>query len=241
MPEFDFVFLSCEHAGNIVPPKYMILFAGYEDVLETHRGYDPGALEIAQLVSGKLNAPLIYQVTSRLLIEINRSRDSKDLYSEFSGKLSNEEKAEVMAAYYNPFRVEQDGIIRSQVEKGKHVLHVSIHTCTDELNGQKRYMDYAILFDEEREKEKLFAESLRKAINERFRDLVVAFNFPYQGVSDGTVETLRRKYPENLYTGIEIEINQKYFLGPNKNPEKWDYVKNALVKGLYKVVKQKTE
>ena len=42
-PRLDLIF-TCEHGGNEVPLRYRGLLAGWERRLETHRGYDPGAL-----------------------------------------------------------------------------------------------------------------------------------------------------------------------------------------------------
>ena len=43
------VVLSCEHGGNIVPDEFSELFRNASDVLESHRGLDPGALELLKI------------------------------------------------------------------------------------------------------------------------------------------------------------------------------------------------
>ena len=43
-----FLLVTCEHGGNRVPKEYRRLFAGWEPVLASHRGYDPGALTLAR-------------------------------------------------------------------------------------------------------------------------------------------------------------------------------------------------
>ena len=40
----------------------------------------------------------------------------------------------------------------------------------------------------------------------------IRFNYPYLGKADGLTTYLRKKFPAN-YTGIELEINQKYATG----------------------------
>ena len=35
--------ITCEHGGNHIPGAYRHLFQGQEAVLQSHRGFDPGA------------------------------------------------------------------------------------------------------------------------------------------------------------------------------------------------------
>ncbi len=66
------VVITCEHGGNKIPKDYQYLFKDYKSVLQTHRAYDPGALELAKLLSKKGNY-FFFSEISRLLIELNRS------------------------------------------------------------------------------------------------------------------------------------------------------------------------
>lgn len=45
--------ISCEHAVNTVPYDYQTLFERHKELLESHRGIDFGALEIAQSIHKK--------------------------------------------------------------------------------------------------------------------------------------------------------------------------------------------
>ena len=83
--------ITCEHGGNFVPKKYQPLFKKQETVLQTHRGFDPGTLDLFQFLK-PLSHFSIFSDTSRLLIELNRSLHHKDLFSEFSKTLSEAEK-----------------------------------------------------------------------------------------------------------------------------------------------------
>ena len=74
--------ITCEHGGNRVPPRYRPLFRGHQDLLSTHRGFDPGALAMARQLAKALRAPLFVSTTSRLLIDLNRSQGHPKLYSE---------------------------------------------------------------------------------------------------------------------------------------------------------------
>lgn len=72
--------LSCEHATARVPEEYAGLFAGAPHILETHRGYDIGALEVCQRLEDLAEAAF-YGGCSRLLIDLNRSRQHPRLFS----------------------------------------------------------------------------------------------------------------------------------------------------------------
>src|SRR5687768_10947938 len=95
---------TCEHGGNTVPVGYRKLFRGAGDVLKSHRGWDPGALKIAKNLAAHFQAPLFYSITSRLLIELNRSLHHRALFSEFARGLPPEEKQKLIDTYYFPYR-----------------------------------------------------------------------------------------------------------------------------------------
>lgn len=50
--------LSCEHGGNRVPGPWKDRFRGARDVLDSHRGWDPGALSLARSRARALDATL---------------------------------------------------------------------------------------------------------------------------------------------------------------------------------------
>ena len=91
----DRLFVSCEHAGNVVPKEYAHLFVGHEHLLPTHRGWDPGALLLAREMAERFGAPLCYDKTTRLLADLNRSVGTPDLHSEATRHLG---KADVGGA-----------------------------------------------------------------------------------------------------------------------------------------------
>ena len=71
----DYFLVSSEHGGNRIPLPYKALFqtAHYRLLLDSHRGFDPGALILAQEMAKTLQAPLLAATVSRLLIDLNRS------------------------------------------------------------------------------------------------------------------------------------------------------------------------
>ena len=100
----DRLVVTCEHAGNVVPERYRPLFDGHEHLLPTHRGWDPGALLLAREMAERFHAPLYFDETTRLLVDLNRSVGNPELHSEATRHLSLRERREILEAYYHPHR-----------------------------------------------------------------------------------------------------------------------------------------
>lgn len=203
------IVVTCEHAGNDVPPHFRPLFHDAAEVLKSHRGWDPGALSIAQGISERINAPLFYCTTTRLLVEVNRSLDQPDLFSKWSSCLSHTERKKLVAEIYTPYREQVEATIR-ELSKEYFVLHLSIHSFTPVFDGIPRKTDLGILFDPERPSERKFSQAWKESLEEKLPGKNVQFNLPYHGTSDGFTTYLRTQFPDAQYAGIELEVNQKY-------------------------------
>ncbi|HMG89509.1 MAG TPA: N-formylglutamate amidohydrolase [Chryseolinea sp.] len=158
--------VTCEHAGNIVPLNYAHLFHGKEDILQSHRGWDPGAVDVASALSKELLAPFFICETTRLLVEPNRSLHSESLFSEYSQGLTETEKDHLLQNYYHPHRTTVEQLIRNSKDA---TLHLSIHTFTPEWDGLRRIVDLGLLFDPERKNETKFCEDFRNKLK-KFAD-----------------------------------------------------------------------
>ena len=200
--------LTCEHGGNEIPEQFVDLFSKAKEALNSHRGYDLGALDLFKYFQ-KLSDFSIASTTSRLLIELNRSIGKPDLFSEFTQRLSNVEKEEIIKEFYLPYRNAVENHIAEIIDRGESVLHLSIHTFTPIFNGEVRNADLGLLFDPSIYSEKKICEHLKTELIATSPNLRVKFNYPYLGTADGFTTYLRTKYPDN-YAGIEIEVNQKY-------------------------------
>lgn len=97
-------FLSCEHGGNHIPTAYQPLFKGAEEVLASHRGWDPGALELFHALQQQAIDFALYSETSRLLVELNRSLHRRSLFSVYTRDLPPQEKLALLDRFYHPFR-----------------------------------------------------------------------------------------------------------------------------------------
>ena len=199
--------LTCEHAGNLVPAEFSSLFRGAGDLLATHKGYDPGALDLFLRLVPLADYSRHTEV-SRLLVENNRSLDHPELFSKFTRGIPEAQKPEILRCYYYAYRDPVEDRIRAFLGDQQEVLHLSVHSFTPVLNGEERTAEIGILFDPARSAEAFFAESFRQALHKELPWIRIAFNYPYLGTADGFTTYLRTRFPEG-YSGIELEVNQK--------------------------------
>ena len=201
--------LTCEHGGRDIPKAFKKYFVGSEH-LETHRGYDLGALDLFNHLQPLANTSF-FSTTSRLVVELNRSIFHKQLFSEYTKPLSKIEKRKIIETHYLPYRISVGHETAKLISSNNTVLHLSIHSFTPELNGQVRHCDIGLLYDSGIEKEKEFCKQLKSEILNQNSNLNVRFNYPYLGKSDGFTTFLRKQFPK-AYLGIEVEVNQKFVM-----------------------------
>lgn len=226
--------LTCEHGGNHVPMWLRDRFAGARAVLESHRGWDPGALDAARHLQTALRARLIYETTSRLVIEANRSPDSPQLYSEFTAPLHEEQRRQLFTEYYQPFREKTMGGLQWMLaEEANRVIHISVHSFTPVWQGQERAVDLGLLFDPDRPAEVAFCAAWKALLEARLAQMRVRDNEPYKGTDDGHTRLLRTVFPDDVYAGVELEMNQRLFFqgGPV-----WAELKEALATTLRELI-----
>ena len=202
--------ITCEHGGHEVPPAYIALFAGFQELLLTHRGWDAGALELARQIAQTLHAPLFAATTTRLLIDLNRSIGHRQLYSEATRDLSQATKRAMIAVHYLPHREAVESCVAGLIAAGRRVVHVASHSFTPEMNGVVRQADVAWLYDPRRAGEGVFAGQWLAALRQRRPDLQLRRNYPYQGKCDGLMSLLRKRHAPTQYIGIELEANQRF-------------------------------
>jgi predicted N-formylglutamate amidohydrolase len=202
--------VTCEHGGNRVPKEYAELFAGAAAVLESHRGFDLGALEVARHFGRRLGIRPLTAMTTRLVVDLNRSPGHRSVLSPYTRTLPPAQRSAILAAHYWPYRNAVENAVAAAADGGESVLHVSTHSFTPVLRGEERNCDIGLLYDPRRRGEVRFVEAWRGALRDAAPDLVVRRNYPYRGVSDALVTHLRRRYGGRGYVGMELEINQKH-------------------------------
>jgi len=202
--------ITCEHAGNSIPVEYRYLFVKAAETLNSHRGWDPGSLYAAELISKQLQAPLYSFPVTRLLIEVNRSLGHRRLFSEFSKKLTQSDKNRLIENYYKPYRNEIEQAIRNRIDSGIPVIHIGVHSFTPVYQGRERDCDIGLLFDPAYTHEKQLCSRWKRSLKVQFPELSACLNKPYKGADDGLTTHLRSIFNSEHYYGLELEINQKH-------------------------------
>lgn len=208
--------ITCEHGGKRIPEAYQGLFRGRDRLLNSHLGFDSGALAMARSLAAALGAPLEASTVSRLLIDLNRPIGHPQLFSAVMRKATVEVRAAVIRRYHEPYLARVEGLVRRAIESGGRVIHISSHSFTGELNGKLRQADIGLLYDPGRTEEADLCARWKDRLVEVMPDLRVRRNYPYQGRSAGLTALLRRKFTADTYVGIELEINQNIVLGAGR-------------------------
>jgi predicted N-formylglutamate amidohydrolase len=200
--------VTCEHGGNRIPAAYRALFRGRRELLDSHRGYDAGALTLARLLARRLAAPLESSTISRLVVDLNRSIGHPHLYSEMTRATAPDCRARILDEFYHPYRLRVESLVARFVQRGQRAIHISAHSFTPRLAGVVRKADVGFLYDPARPQEAALCAHWQAALRARMPAMRVRRNYPYRGNGDGLTAHLRRLWPADRYLGIEVEINQ---------------------------------
>lgn len=207
--------ISCEHSTNVIPPDYQYLFKN-DDNLATHMGIDFGAKYLAEALAHYFKCPCTLAKVSRLLIDCNRSLKNKGCFSDYTSSLSATKKNHIIDTYYVPYREAVEALIDAYVQKKHRVLHLSIHSFTPVLSGVIRHADFGLLYDPTRGHEKTFVYTWKKNLLGDSTPYRIRMNYPYRGTSDGFTSALRKRYDNDQYMGIELEVNQSLVMANHR-------------------------
>jgi predicted N-formylglutamate amidohydrolase len=200
--------VTCEHAGHRLPRPYAPRFRRH-GLLTTHRGWDPGALRLAAELAAVLRCPLHVSTTTRLLVDLNRSLDNPACLGPDYRSAPPEVVGAILRDHYHPYRaaVERDA---AALARRAPVIHVSVHSFTPVLRGQRRDVDVGLLYDPRRPRERRLCTAWKAALALADPALKVRMNRPYAGTADGFTTYLRTRLPDPAYAGVELEVNQRF-------------------------------
>ncbi len=230
-PARDFLLLTCEHGGNRIPQPYARLFRDAAEVLASHRGWDPGALPLARLLTRKLDRPLLAITWSRLFVEANRAPSNPRIWSRFTKTLPRHEREQILERWWRPHRQAVEDAVAAAIAQGNRVVHVAVHSFTPELDGEVRNADVTFLYDSRRQSEADLCRRWAAALHQLDPELRLRYNYPYLGSADGLTTWLRRRHPQARYLGVELEINQALV-----GTKGWRRFQNQIANSLRKLV-----
>ena len=199
--------LTCDHYGRLIP-RVLGDLGLPESELVRHIAWDIGIAGVAEALSHHLDAHLIVQRYSRLVIDCNRPPDvasSIPRISEattISGNdgISREAAAMRRTQIFDPYHRRIDEIIDRRRHQGLPTVLVSLHSFTPVYAGIARPWHIGTLYHRDTHLPPLLLKLLRAEA-----DLVVGDNEPY-AVSDETDYTIpvHGEARGLMNTGIEI-------------------------------------
>lgn len=231
-------FLTCEHAGRRIPQRLGNLGVSDSD-LERHIAWDIGAEGVSRRLSEYLDATLVLQNYSRLVVDCNRSPDADDFIvtlsenTEIPGNLDVTE-ADITArkqAVFDPYHDAIRNALDARERAGRATVLSAMHSCTPVFHGVSRPWHIGVLYD----KDERFARILLELLAED-GELVIGENEPYELSHERDyaipVHAERREIPH-----VEFEIRQD-LIGTAEEQDKWaQLLAHVLQEGLAQLKK----
>jgi predicted N-formylglutamate amidohydrolase len=199
--------LTCDHYGRLIPAMLGDLGLPDEE-RKRHIGWDIGIAAVAEQMSAALDAHLVAQRYSRLVIDCNRPPDAASsipLISEATTVPGNDgltrEQAEMRRRLvFDPYHQRIEQVIAARAANRQPTVLVSLHSFTPIYAGIARPWHIGTLYQKDTRLPPLLLQYLRAE-----PDLVVGDNEPY-AVSDATDYTIpvHAEARSLMNTGIEI-------------------------------------
>lgn len=226
-------FLTCEHAGKLFPKRLATLGVSPQD-LERHITYDIGAAGLARGLSRRLDAHLVLQNYSRLVVDCNRSPGAEDFITTISEKTEipgnrgiSEQQVKARAdEIFHPYHDTISAALDERISSGRKTVLVAVHSCTPVFHGVSRPWHVGVLY----EHDPRFALILLELLEDEGH-LCVGDNEPYFMTSEKDyavpVHAQNRGIPH-----VELEIRQD-LLGSEQGQEEWaEFLAGILREGL---------
>lgn len=201
------VLILCEHASNAIPERYEGLGLS-EEVRVSHAAWDPGARDLAVVLSAALDSPLVAGRVSRLVYDCNRPPESETAMPARSevfdipgnAGLDAAARAERTEAVYVPFCAAVD----AHVAQARAL--VTVHSFTPLWHGTPRETEIGILHDTD---SRLADAMLDRAPKGR----AVHRNRPY-GPEDGVTHSLKLHALSRGLPNVMIEVRNDLLTTP---------------------------
>lgn len=200
--------LVCDHAGNRIPRRLGTLGVSDAD-RRRHIAWDVGAAEMAKRVSERLDAPLVLQTYSRLVIDCNRDpkvpssmpRVSETTEVPGNRDLAPHEVEARIAEIFRPYHDRITAMMDARAAHGRTTILVALHSFTPYFEGWgARPWHIGILYNRDNRLPRIMLELLKDE-----PALTVGDNEPYK-VSDATDYTIPVHGEGRGVVHVEIEV-----------------------------------
>ena len=201
--------LVADHAGRRFPRATGTLGLA-PDELERHIAYDIGIAPVAREVARALDAPLVAQTYSRLVIDCNRPTHVPSSIPEVSETteipgnrdLPATARAARIEALFRPYHDAIAAILDARARRGQPTALIAMHSFTPVYMGASRPWQLGLLYNRD-------ARLARRVLDLLARDgtLTVGDNLPYK-VDDQTDYTLPVHGEQRGLPHLGLEIRQ---------------------------------
>lgn len=207
-------FLTCDHAGQYIPRALGDLGVSADESAR-HIGWDIGAFGVASGLSELLDATLVAQRYSRLVIDCNRPLDSVDLICTRSEAtnipgnvaLSTAARSARINAIHAPYHDAIRRLLDQRAAARQLTVYVAVHSFTPVYAGNSRPWQIGVLYGDDGRLARPVLERLRAA-----NDLIVGENQPYR-IDDKDLGIPAHALARGLLN-VLIEIRQDVILTP---------------------------
>jgi len=202
----DFVILV-DHASRRIPENLGTLGLP-ESELVRHIAWDIGALGVAERVSERLDAPLVAQTYSRLVIDCNRPAAAASAIPSISettlipgnAELSEADREARRLAVHAPYHDHIAALLDERARQGRKTILIAQHSMTPIFKGDRRDMQAAVLYNRDSRFGVAFRDALSVSAGSN-----VADNEPYAMTDDSDFTLpIHGEKRGLLHVGIEI-------------------------------------
>lgn len=201
--------LVADHAGKVIPRGLGRLGLA-EAELGRHIAWDIGIAGLGRFMADALDAALIRQNYSRLVIDCNRPLDAASSIPAISEStdipgnagLTDADKAARANAIFHPYHDRIEAELERRRQSGRTTALISLHSFTPVFKGETRPWHAAVLYN----RDSRFALRLLALLNAE-KEFTVGENVPYT-VSDASDYTIPVHAERRGLHHVLIEIRQ---------------------------------
>jgi len=178
--------------------------------LRRHIGWDIGAAEVSKLLSAQLDATLVMQGYSRLVIDCNRPPRVADSIAQHSdgtvipgnASVNIADAEQRRHAIFEPYHAAISAQLDGRETRGQRSVLIAVHSFTPVWQGRARPWHVGVLYH----RDARLARALGAAL-EREPGTVVGYNQPYD-VSDESDYSIPVHGEQRSLLHVELEIRQ---------------------------------
>jgi predicted N-formylglutamate amidohydrolase len=201
--------LVADHAGRVIPRALAGLGLAAAE-LGRHIAWDIGIAGLGHLLADALDATLIRQNYSRLVIDCNRPLDAASSIPAISEStdipgnagLTDGDKAARATEIFRPYHDRIEAALDRRLQSGRTTALISLHSFTPVFKGETRPWHAAVLYN----RDPRFARHLMALLNAE-KEFTVGENVPYT-VSDASDYTIPVHAERRGLHHVLIEIRQ---------------------------------